>query len=154
VAGVTLKRAALDRFAETLDRTLGAFIAMSMGFAGIIAFGVLYNAARISLSERSRDLASLRVLGFTRREVAEILLGELALLTGLALPLGLALGRAMAAGLVRAFDEELFRLPLVVLPRTYALAVVTVVAAAVLSGWVVRRRLDRLDLVAVLKTRE
>ena len=83
-------------------------------FAGIIAFGVVYNAARVSLSERSRELASLRVLGFTRAEISLILLGELALLTLAALPVGALLGYGMAAAIVESFDSEVYRFPLVV----------------------------------------
>ncbi len=154
VAGVDIKRAAVASFRDTLDETMGLFVAFSVGFAGVIAFGVIYNAARVSLSERSREMASLRVLGFTRGEVATLLLGELAALTVAALPLGMALGRGLAALLVHAYDTELYRFPLIVLPRTYAVAVATVLAAAAVSGAVVRRRLARLDLVAVLKTRE
>ncbi len=114
----------------------------------------MYNSVRISLSERSRELATLRVIGFTRGEVSYILLGELGLVTLVAVPLGLALGYAMAAGIVRASDSEMFRIPLVVGPNTYLLSAATIVVATVLSALVVRRRLDHLDLVEVLKTRE
>jgi len=120
----------------------------------VIAFGVVYNAARISLSERSRELASLRVLGLTRAEISIILLGELALVLLLAVPFGLALGYGLSALVVQAFSTELFRIPLVVSARTFGFAAATTIVAAVISGLVVRRRLDRLDLVAVLKTRE
>ena len=154
VAGVNLQRAALDTFRQTLDETMGLFLVFNVLFAGVIAFGVVYNAARVSLSERSRELASLRVLGFTKREVAAILLGELALLTVVSLPVGMAIGYWLADLIVRVYDTELYRFPLVILPRTYALACLTVLAAATVSGLVVRRKLGRLDLVAVLKTRE
>jgi putative ABC transport system permease protein len=154
VAGVNLQREALRTFQKTIDETMGVFLFFNVLFAGVIAFGVVYNAARVSLSERSRELASLRVLGFHKREIAAILLGELALLTFAALPLGLLLGYGLADLIVRLYDTELYRFPLVILPRTYALACLTVLAAATLSGLVVRRRLGRLDLVAVLKTRE
>jgi putative ABC transport system permease protein len=154
VAGVNLQREALRTFQKTIDETMGVFLFFNVLFAGVIAFGVVYNAARVSLSERSRELASLRVLGFHKREIAAILLGELALLTLAALPLGLLLGYGLADLIVRLYDTELYRFPLVILPRTYALACLTVLAAATLSGLVVRRRLGRLDLVAVLKTRE
>jgi putative ABC transport system permease protein len=123
-------------------------------FSGVIAGGVVYNAARVSLAERSRELASLRVLGFTRGEISQILLGELAVVTVLAIPLGLALGYTFAGLLVAAFNTELYRFPLVVSARTFAFAATAVVIAAALSGLAVRRRLDHLDLVAVLKTRE
>jgi len=123
-------------------------------FAGVIAFGVVYNAARVSLSERSRELASLRVLGFTRAEISVILLGELAVLTVLSLPVGALVGYNLTALLVTSIDSEMFRFPVVVDVRAMALAALTVTAASMLSALLVRRRLDRLDLVAVLKTRE
>ena len=129
-------------------------IAINLVFAGIIAFGVVYNAARVSLSERSRELASLRVLGFTRAEISLILLGELALLTMAALPVGGLLGYGMAAAIVQALDSEVYRFPLVVSRAAFAWAFLTIIAATLVSGLVVRRRLDGLDLVAVLKIRE
>ena len=127
---------------------------MNVIFAGIIAFGVVYNAARVSLSERSRELASLRVLGFTRAEISLILLGELAVLTLAALPVGAVIGYGMAAGIVRAIDSEVYRFPLIVTRPAIAWAFLTIIAATLFSGLVVRRRLDRLDLVAVLKIPE
>ncbi len=123
-------------------------------FPSVIAFGVIYNAARISLSERSRELASLRVMGFTRAEISLILLGELLVVLAAAIPLGLLLGYGLAAMVVQAFSTDLFRFPLVVSPRTFGFSAVTAMIAALVSGLVVRRRLDRIDLVAVLKTRE
>jgi putative ABC transport system permease protein len=120
----------------------------------IIAFGVVYNTARISLAERSRELATLRVIGFTRGEISLVLLGELAILTVAAIPLGLAIGVAMAAAVVSQLHTELFRVPLVVNRSTGGFAVLVVLAAATISAFIVRRRLDHLDLIAVLKTRE
>lgn len=154
VAGVGLRRAALDSFRAQIDDTMGVMVFFNVFFAGTIAFGVVYNAARLSLSERSRELASLRVLGFTRGEVAEILIGELALLTGIAIPLGLVAGTGFAALLAQAFQTELYRFPVVVAPTTYAIAAAVTAAAAVLSALVVRRQVDHLDLVGVLKMRE
>jgi putative ABC transport system permease protein len=154
VAGVLLKRAAVESFEKTLAESVAMIRGFNMTFAAVIAMGVVYNSARISLSERSRELATLRVIGFRRAEIAAILLGELALLTALAVPVGLALGYLMAAGTIEAYETELYRIPLLVAPRTFALAAATTVLAAALSGAAVRRRLDRLDLVAVLKTRE
>ena len=122
--------------------------------SGAIVFGIVYNSARIALAERSRELASLRVLGFTRGEASYILLGELALLTLLAIPPGFWLGRRLCAWMIANLPHELFRIPLVVLPDTYALAATVVLVAAAISGLIVRRRVDHLDLVAVLKTRE
>jgi putative ABC transport system permease protein len=154
VAGVSLKGTAIESFQKTLQDTFYVMIFFNLVFSGVIAFGVVYNAARVSLSERSRELASLRVLGFTRGEISFILLGELATVTILAIPLGLLLGYVFAGALVAAFNTELYRFPLVVSSRTFAFAATAVTVAATLSGLAVRRRLDHLDLVAVLKTRE
>lgn len=154
VAGATWRDEVLQALRRTLDRNLVIITTIFVGFAGVIAVGVVYNAARIALSERGRELASLRVLGFTRGEVSYVLLGELALQVALALPLGCVLGYGFAWGMVQAYDSELIGLPFVVLPSTYAWSMLVAVVAAVASGWVVRRRIDRLDLVEVLKTRE
>jgi putative ABC transport system permease protein len=154
VAGVALKRATLETFQKQMDETMGVMIAFNILFAGTIAFGVVYNAARISLSERSRELASLRVLGFTRAEISSILLGELALLTLVGTPLGLVMGTGFAAVIMTALETELYRFPVIVSPATYALSAVVTLAAAAVSGFLVRRRLDHLDLVQVLKSRE
>lgn len=154
VAGVGLQEAAQRAFYDTLRESLGTFVFFNTLFAGLIAIGVVYNSARISLSERGRELASLRVLGLTRAEVSYILLGELAVLTLLALPLGALMGKALAWLLVTTFDTELFRIPLVIADATYGYAALVVLVAAVASGLMVRRRIDRLDLISVLKTRE
>jgi putative ABC transport system permease protein len=154
IAAASLKDAAIESFERTLAETMNVMIFFNLLFASVIAFGVVYNAARVSLSERSRDLASLRVLGFTRAEISSILLGELGVVTVAAIPVGMLLGYLFAAWIVTVMDTELYRFPLVIRPRTYAYGVIAVVVAATLSGLVVRRRLDRLDLVAVLKTRE
>ena len=154
VAGVSPKNAAVEAFDKTMSETMGIMIFFNVLFSGIIAFGVIYNAARISLSERSRDLASLRVLGFTRGEISAILLGELGVIVAAGIPVGLLAGYGIATGVVAAFETELYRFPVVITLRTYAFAVVTTLAAALVSGLIVRRRLDRLDLVGVLKTRE
>lgn len=154
VSAVSIRRAAIASFDATMTESLRIVMSALIVFAGVITFGVVYNAARIALSERARELASLRVLGFTRREVAVILLGEQAALTAVALLLGSAFGYAFVAAVFAAAATELFRLPAVIRPQTYGMAVAVVVAAAVVSWVAVRRRLDRLDLVAVLKTRE
>ena len=154
VAGVSLRTAELRTFRETVAETINIQVSFYILFGSLLAVGVVYNSARIALSERGRELASLRVLGFTRNEVSYILLGELALLTLLALPLGGALGYGLAALFVWTFDTELYRIPLVVDPSTFGLAMLVVVAAAIASGLVVRQRVDHLDLIAVLKTRE
>jgi putative ABC transport system permease protein len=154
VAGVVLQSAALETFHETLAETMDIMVVFYILFSSLISVGVVYNSARIALSERARELASLRVLGFTRFEVSYILLGELTVLTALALPLGCLLGYGLAALMAWSFDTELYRIPLVIQPDTYGIASLVVVAAAAASGLIVRRRIDRLDLVAVLKTRE
>jgi putative ABC transport system permease protein len=154
VAGVALTSAAVRSFRDTVQRNMMRIILFNVGFSAIIAIGVVYNAARISLSERSRDLASLRVLGFTRREIALILLGELALVTLTAIPIGMLCGRGLAWLTLALLRNELYRIPLIIEPSTYGWAVVTIIFASLVSGLLVRRRLDRLDLVAVLKTRD
>jgi putative ABC transport system permease protein len=154
VAGVALRRITLQNFRRTMAETMNVQIFFNVLFAGVIAFGVVYNSARVSLSERSRELASLRVLGFTRAEISLILLGELAILTILSLPLGAVIGYLLGEFIITAFSNELYRMSFVVTPATLAWSFLTVIAAAFLSGLLVRRRLDRLDLVAVLKTRE
>lgn len=154
VAGVAVKDAMLQNFQDTLARSIGITRTIMILFASVIAFGVVYNTARVALSERGRELATLRVIGMTRGEIAGILFGEWTVVTLLAQPLGMLIGYGLAALLVSAFDTEVYRLPLIIAPRTYLLAVTTVVAAAFVSGLIVRRRLDRLDLIGVLKTRE
>ena len=156
VAGVSLRQAALSGFEDTIAESMGIFTTVLATFACIIAFGVVYNGARIALSERGRELASLRIMGFSQAEIAVILLGEQAVLTLLAIPLGLVLGWGFSALMPHAFayTAELYRLPLVVSRSTFAFACIVVVIAACLSGLVVRRRLHHMDLIAVLKTRE
>jgi putative ABC transport system permease protein len=154
VGGVVLTRAVLESFNETMGETMGVMITFNVLFASIIAFGVVYNAARVSLSERARELASLRVLGFTRAEISAILLGELAALVAVAVPLGLVMGYGFASAVISLFETEMYRFPVVVSTRTYAAAATVTVTAALMSGLFVRRQLDHLDLVAVLKTRE
>jgi putative ABC transport system permease protein len=154
VAGVGVREAALRGFETTVAESFWLSISVLITFACVIAFGVVYNGARVALSERGRELASLRILGFSRAEVASMLLGEQALLTLVALPLGAVIGFAVCALLALRFESDLFRLPLAVSARTYLFAFVTVAVSAAASGFAVRRRLDRLDLVQVLKTRE
>jgi putative ABC transport system permease protein len=154
VAGVGSRLASLASFEQTIARSLGISTFILVAFACIIACAVVYNAARIALSERGRELASLRVLGFSRAEVTRMLLGEQALLTLLAAPLGLFLGTEICALVAGAYQWELFRLPGSVSARTYAFALFVVTLAALSSAWLVKRRLDHLDLVEVLKARE
>lgn len=154
VAGVGLRAIMLQNFRETMAETMNLQVFINVFFAGIIAFGVVYNSARVSLSERARELASLRVLGFTRAEISLILLGELAILTLLALPVGTVIGYGLGQLIMLAFNNEIYRITFTLEASTVAWAFLTVIAAALLSGLVVRRRLDTLDLIGVLKTRE
>jgi putative ABC transport system permease protein len=154
VASVTLRKAAIAQFQKTIAESQGVVTGIQVIFACIIAFGVVYNSARISLSERSRELATLRIIGFSRPQIAMILLGEQAALTLVAIPVGCAMGYGIAAMLSNLLDTELYRFPLVVRNTSYGFAVVVVLLAAAISGAMIRRNLNRLDLVAVLKTRE
>ncbi|MGJ3262986.1 MAG: ABC transporter permease [Salinarimonas sp.] len=151
---VALQRVSLAKFRETLAQNLLMMVSIYAGLAAIIAFGVVYNFARISLSEQGRELASLRVLGFTKAEISWILLSELAILTLLAQPVGWLIGYGFAVAMAAGFESELYRVPLVVNREVYAYASLVVGGAALVSGLIVRRRIDRLDLIAVLKTRE
>ena len=154
VSGVWIPSGWLQSFNETLARTMGTSTSIIIFFACVIAFGMIYNGARIALSERGRELASLRVLGFSLNEITVMLLGEQALLTAAAIPLGYGMGYSLAWIITKAIDTELMRLPLVVSGKTLALAFLIVCSAAVSSGVLIRWRLRKLDLIEVLKTRE
>lgn len=154
VAGISVRESALRSFFDTLAKTFLTFTFVNSLLGGVIAFGVIYNIIRIALAERQRELASLRVLGYTRGEVAHILLGETAVFLILAIPVGWLVGYGLAMALVAAMQTELYRVPLVVTDRSYALAASVVLVSATLSGLVAWRRLCRLDLVEVLKTRD
>jgi putative ABC transport system permease protein len=154
VAGAFSKTSMLRNMQEISARNVRIMSTILTAFAAIISVGVVYNNARIALAERGWELASLRVLGFTRAEVSALLLGEMAIAIGLALPLGMALGYGLIHLISGLLASDQFFFPVVVQPRTYAWAALCVVAAGVASALVVRRRIDRLDLVAVLKTRE
>jgi putative ABC transport system permease protein len=154
VAGAGFKRAVLQSFRDVMAANMSVSIFINLVFASIIAFGVVYNAARVSLSERSRELASLRVLGFRRGEISWMLMGELGLLTVAALPIGAVFGYSLAAAIVGAIDSEVYRFPLYVSRAAVAWSCLGILAASTVSGLIVRRHLDRLDLVAVLKIRE
>lgn len=154
VASVTSQRRALESFKEILAENMLRMRFFNVLFGTIIAFGVVYNTARITLSERSREMATLRVLGFTRGEISRMLLGELATLTLAAIPVGLAAGYGLARFTVAALQTETQQFPMVVSPATFAFAVTITLLGTAVSALVVRRRLDHLDLVAVLKSRE
>jgi putative ABC transport system permease protein len=154
VLGMVANASAVRSFYATIGEFVLFYTLVSTLLAGAIGFGVVYNSATIALSERSRELASLRVLGFTRGEIAYILLGELAVLTLAAIPVGMLLGVGLVGILVLAFTNDLYRLPLLLTPGNYALGATVVIVSALLSGWIIWRKLGKLDLVAVLKTRE
>lgn len=154
IGAVSSQSAALANFQELLSENLLRMRIFNMLFGSIIAFGVVYNTARVTLSERSRELATLRVLGFTRAEISSILLGEIGVLTLAAIPAGLAAGYGLAALAVEGLQTETQQFPMVVSSATFGFAVTVTLVASLVSGLVVRRRLDRLDLIAVLKSRE
>jgi len=154
VATVTEKVTALRAFEDTTASFILVFTAILTAFAVVIAVGVVYNTARIALQERAWELASLRVLGFTRGEVSRILLAEIGVQLVVALPPGMWLGYQASRGLARLHETEMFRIPVIVEPATYAWSAIVVLAAGLASALIVRRRIDRLDLVSVLKTRE
>lgn len=154
VVGTVVREEEIKNFYETQAEFFLFFTFIATLLAGTIAFGVVYNSARIALSERGRELASLRVLGYTRAEIAYIMLGEVGLLALAAIPLGLFFGYELCDVVTRMLSSDLYRVPLVVSSTTYSMAAAVVVVSACLSGLIVKYRLDRLDLVAVLKARE
>ena len=154
VAGVSLKSQARDAFVTLMNQGAGAIRYVMGGIAFVITFGIVYNAARIALAERARDLASLRVIGFSKGEAAFVLLGELAVVTMIALPVGAILGYYLSFGIAAGFSTDLYQIPAVFDPVSYGQATLVVLGAALVSGWLVKRDLDRADLIEVLKTRE
>lgn len=155
VQSVVVRSAMRRAFDETLQRNFFIVLFTLVTFAASLSAATVYNAGRVTLSERARDLASLRVLGFSRGEVARMLFGELLVLGVMGLPVGLLVGVGFAWSVVSAFgDTELFRLPLVIGPRTFAMGVIVPLVAGLVTALPLRRRLDRLDLISVLKTRE
>jgi putative ABC transport system permease protein len=154
VGAVAIRAAMLETIRNVMNRSFILMTIVMTAFAAVLVSGVVYNSARIALSERGNELASLRVLGFSKGEVTRLLLGEQGLLTLVAIPLGLLLGTAACRLLVPVFDREMFRLPFVLTPATFAFAALVTLAGAILSGYLVARRIGSLDLVAVLKSRE
>ena len=154
VAGVSIRQAMIQSFQETIAASMTISNIAMIFFACVIAMGVVYNGARIALSERGRELASLRVLGFTRREVGLMLVGEQFILTTAAVPVGFGLGWLLCLLISKAYDTELYRFPVVLSSKTFGFAFLVILAAAVVSSLLVLRRIATLDLVGVLKTRE
>jgi putative ABC transport system permease protein len=154
VVGVFSKAALLRNMQDVSARNVRIMSTVLTLFATVIAVGVVYNNARIALAERTWELASLRVLGFTRAEVSGLLLGEMAISIAIALPLGMALGYGLVHLVVGLLKSDQFFFPVVIRPPTYAWAGIAVLASGIASALVVRRRIDTLDMVAALKTRE
>lgn len=154
VASVDATGEMVARFREHIDENIGVMSTIIVVFASVLSISIVYNNARVALSQRARDLASLRVLGFTRGEISAVLLGEMAIQVVIGIPVGVWIGRRLAIAIASTVDPERFRLPVVVSSQTIAYAAGITIAAALVSGLLVRRRLDHLDLVAVLKTRE
>ncbi len=154
VGSVIIKHAMVENFERTIAENMLMMRTFNILFSIVIACGVVYNGARISLAEQSRELATLRVIGFTRGEVGQIVIGELAILTLAAVPLGCLLGYGLAALFVMGLDTEIYRIPLVIERSTYVFASIVVILAAAASALIVQRRIRDLDLIAVLKTRE
>ncbi len=154
VSSVAIKETMRQAFRETTAQSMGLLQSIYLTFAVIVAFGVIYNNARISLAERARELATLRVIGMTQREVGAILVVELVILALLAVPLGLLLGTGLTTVIVGSINTETIRLPLVFTSYTYSFAVVTVTIASALSALFVLRKLRQLDLIATLKAPE
>jgi len=151
---VVVKESLRQSFRETTAQSMGLIQSIYLTFAVVVAFGVIYNNARISLAERARELATLRVVGLTLSEVSAVLLVELGLLAAVALPLGLLLGTGFSTVIIHSVNTETVRLPLVFTRYTYTFAVLVVLFASGLSSFVVLRKLKHLDLIAVLKAPE
>lgn len=154
IAGSIVREQEMINYRKMMDQTMIFYSTIATIFAVVIAVGIVYNSARIMLVERGRELASLRVLGMNRGEISYILLGELTILVILAIPLGHLFGYGICAYITSNLQNEIYRVPLVISPATYTFAYLVVIVAAAVSALLVRRKLDELDLIAVLKTRE
>ena len=154
VAGVTLNSQARSSFQELMNQGAGAMRFIMAGVAIIITVGVVYNSARIAFAEREHDLASLRVIGFTRRETSFVLLGELAVITLLSLPIGAGVGYYLSSLVSTAFSTEMYTISASVDPRSFGAAALLCGAGGCGLGWMVQRDVNKLDLVSALKTRE
>jgi putative ABC transport system permease protein len=154
VASIMSSKKAIQAYMDSAADLLLGFAFILSIFAGIIALGVVYNSMRISLSERDRELASLRVLGFTRGEISYILLGEMALLVLCSIPVGFLIGYVFSKISTEALETDMYSFPLVMESGTFALAATIIIIAAFVSALLMRTRINKLDMIAVLKTRE
>ncbi len=154
IAGISLKSDIRAALVEIMNQGPGAVRFIMLGIAAIITFGIVYNSARIAFAERARDLASLRVMGFSKSEASFVLLGELAVVTLAALPLGIGLGYGLTYLTVKGFSTDIYQIPVSFSAQGYGMAISAVLISAAVSGWLVKRDLDRIDMVAALKTRD
>jgi len=154
IASVGLQTISRQRFREIMQENLVIMLTVYMTLSVIIAFGVVYNSARIQLSERARELATLRVLGFRRGEVSSVLFIEIGVMVATAQPIGWLIGTTLGYVVTESLATDLFRVPLVIESDIYAISSLVVVGAAVISALFVQRRINHLDLVRVLKSRE
>ncbi|WP_394693645.1 FtsX-like permease family protein [Hyphobacterium sp.] len=154
VAGISVKQDAREAFQRMMDQGAGAMRFIMAAIAGLIAFGIVFNTARIAYAESAHDLASLRVIGFTKGEAAFVLLGELGLIVLIALPVGAILGYGLSYAIAEGFSTDLYQIPAGFSSASLGLAGLAVLAASVFSGWMVKRDSDRADLVSALKSRE
>jgi len=154
IAGASLKSKSREAFETLMDQSAGSMRYVMSFIAAIITFGIVYNSARIAFAERARDLASLRVIGFTKGETAFVLLGELAIMVLLAVPIGIVIGLGLNIAIVEGFSTDLYQIPNQIQPEAFGTAGVAVLVSSIFSGWMVKRNMDGLDLVSALKTRE
>ncbi len=154
VAGISVKRDAEQAMQKIMNEGAGSTRYLMALIAAVITFGIIYNTARISFSESMRDLASLRVIGFTKGEASYVLLGELAVVVLVALPLGALMGYFLSFAISAGFSTDIYQVPSVFNPSGYGTAVLVVLAASIVSGWIVKRDVDRVDLVEALKIKE
>lgn len=154
VAGIVMWDNIRASFDEEIAKNQLTYTFVLAIVGSLIVVGVVYNSARIQLSERARELASLRILGFTQAEVSFILMGEMMFLTLLAIPVGSLIGIFFAWSMITGFSSEIYTIPFVITRETIGLAAIIVFAASLASSLLVRRRINNLDLVAVMKTRE
>jgi putative ABC transport system permease protein len=154
VSWVAIKNSLRDSFQKTTAASINLLQSIYLVLATVVAFGVVYNNAQISLAEHARELATLRVIGFSRREVGAVLITELVVLAAIAVPLGLLLGTGFARGILGQVNTETVRLPLVLTAHNYALATLIVTIASVASAVFVLRKLNKLNLIGALRAPE
>jgi putative ABC transport system permease protein len=154
VSSVTVKQDAIDSMDETLNMQMEVMSFMTIFFAGIIAFSIIYNITSVSLSERERELASLRVMGFSKQEVGRTLYYENILMGIVGLILGVPFGMLLCKGLVTAFDTEMIRIPYHLEPSTFAISIACTIIFVIISNYAIRHKINNLDLVETLKERE